>query len=104
MKTLLLALSATLATLLAVLAAGFFVLRAVLAPLPGEWSVPIGWGPLRIQAGVPSAIRLATSWWGGPLLHGRRFVGLMRPLVPVPCAARLFRRLVRHTGKRDGLG
>ena len=45
--------------------------RAVLAPLPGEWSVPLQWGPLELRAGVPSAIRLATSPWGGPLLDGR---------------------------------
>jgi hypothetical protein len=29
------------------------------------------WGPFELQAGVPSAIRLATSPWGGPLLGGR---------------------------------
>jgi transglycosylase-like protein len=49
----------------------FYAVRAVLAPLPGEWSVPLKLGPFEIQAGVPSAIRLATSPWGGPLLDGR---------------------------------
>lgn len=52
-------------------AATFFIAKAVLAPLPGEWSVPLRAGPLQIQAGVPSLIRLATSPWMGPLLHGR---------------------------------
>ncbi len=57
---------------LATLAAGaFYTVRAVLAPLPGEWSVPLKIGPFEFVAGVPSAIRLATSPWGGPLLHGR---------------------------------
>ncbi|RYY90420.1 MAG: glycosyl transferase [Comamonadaceae bacterium] len=46
-------------------------MRATLAPLPGEWTVPIALGPVRLQAGVPSAIRLATSWWAGPALRGR---------------------------------
>ena len=56
----------------AVLATGaFYAARAILAPLPGEWSVPLKFGPLELQAGVPSVIRLATSPWGGPLLHGR---------------------------------
>ena len=56
----------------AVLATGaLYVARAVLAPLPGEWSVPLKLGPFELLAGVPSAIRLATSPWGGPLLGGR---------------------------------
>lgn len=56
----------------AALAAGaFFAAKAVLAPLPGEWSVPLRIGPFELQAGVPSLIRLATSPWGGPLLDGR---------------------------------
>jgi monofunctional biosynthetic peptidoglycan transglycosylase len=56
----------------AVLATGaFYAARAILAPLPGEWSVPLKFGPLEMQAGVPSTIRLATSPWGGPLLDGR---------------------------------
>ena len=56
----------------AALATGaFYAARAVLAPLPGEWSVPLKFGPLELQAGVPSVIRLATSPWGGPLLDGR---------------------------------
>jgi hypothetical protein len=72
-KTTLVVLAALLTTLLVAVAAGFLVLRAVLAPLPGEWSVPLSIGPLHLQAGVPSAIRLATSWWAGPALRGRSF-------------------------------
>lgn len=49
----------------------YFIARAVLAPLPGEWSLPLHAGPLTLQAGVPSMIRLATAPWAGPLLHGR---------------------------------
>ena len=56
---------------LALATGAFYVARAVLAPLPGEWSVPLRLGPFELQAGVPSVIRLATSPWGGPLLHGR---------------------------------
>jgi hypothetical protein len=67
----LLVLAGLLAALLVAALGGWLLLRTVLAPLPGEWAVPVGWGPLRFQAGVPSAVRLATSWWGGPLLHGR---------------------------------
>jgi hypothetical protein len=70
-KTLLLVLATLLATVLLATIGAFLVLRAVLTPLPGEWSVPLAIGPLRIQAGVPSAVRLATSWWGAPLLRGR---------------------------------
>jgi hypothetical protein len=65
-------LSFVLAAVLGTVAA-FFALRATLAPLPGEWSVPLAIGPLTVEAGVPSLLRLATSRWGGPLLDGRRF-------------------------------
>lgn len=72
MKTVLVVLSALVVTILLALAGVFLALRAVLAPLPGEWSVPLILGPFTLQAGVPSMLRLATSTWGGPLLHGRR--------------------------------
>ena len=71
MKTMLLVIAAGLAALAAALLVAFMALRAVLAPLPGEWSVPLVLGPLTLQAGVASTLRLATSWWGGPLLKGR---------------------------------
>jgi hypothetical protein len=70
MKTFALVCSAVLLVAAALLAAAFFIARAILAPLPGEWSVPLRLGPFEIRAGVPSAIRMATSPWGGPLLHG----------------------------------
>jgi hypothetical protein len=73
MKTLLVAVSALVAIIVVATAGCFFALRATLAPLPGEWSVPLALGPLTIEAGVPSMLRLATSAWGGPLLAGRRF-------------------------------
>ena len=54
------------------LAAIYFPAKAVLAPLPGEWSIPLRLvGPVQLQAGVPSLIRLATASWLGPVLHGR---------------------------------
>lgn len=72
MKNILLACCGLLLAVIAVAAGVLQIARAVLAPLPGEWSVPLQMGPFEIQAGVPSAIRLATSPWGGPLLHGRK--------------------------------
>ena len=54
------------------LAAIYFTAKAVLAPLPGEWSIPLRLvGPVQLQAGVPSLIRLATASWVGPVLQGR---------------------------------
>ncbi|HEY1227579.1 MAG TPA: biosynthetic peptidoglycan transglycosylase [Ramlibacter sp.] len=73
MKTVLIALSLLAALAVAAVAAGLLVLRSVLAPLPGEGSVPLSVGPWQMRAGVPSVLRLATSWWGGPLLQGRTF-------------------------------
>ena len=55
------------------LAATYFIAKAVLAPLPGEWSAPLRSGPVVLQAGVPSLVRLATAPWAGPLLNGRSF-------------------------------
>lgn len=73
MKTLWLVLAGLIVGVIAMTLAAFLALRATLAPLPGEWSVPLRWGPFTIQAGVPSLVRLATSPLGGPLLHGRHF-------------------------------
>ena len=56
---------------LALLGASLLALRSALAPMPGEWTVPLALGPVTLQAGVPSMLRLATSSWGGPLLDGR---------------------------------
>lgn len=74
MKTFLIVLGTALIVALGFTVAGFYALRAALAPLPGEWSVPLQAGPAHIQAGIPSLTRLATSPWGGPLLRGRSFV------------------------------
>ena len=71
MKKLPLLITAGLAALAAALLLAFAALRAVLAPLPGEWAVPLVLGPVTLRAGVASTLRLATSWWGGPLLNGR---------------------------------
>lgn len=73
MKTALLILSSIVLVLLALAMGAFYALRAALAPLPGEWTVPLNVGPAEIEAGVPSLVRLATSPWGGPLLRGRSF-------------------------------
>ena len=73
MKTVLIVLTATMITLGSLGTGAFYALKAALAPLPGEWSVPLKLGPAEIEAGVPSLIRLATSSWGGPLLRGRSF-------------------------------
>lgn len=72
MKTFALVCSCLLLAAAALATGAFYAARAVLAPLPGEWSVPLKLGPFEIQAGVPSAIRLATSPWGGPVLDGRQ--------------------------------
>lgn len=71
MKTILFLIAAGVAALATALLVAFIALRAVLAPLPGEWAVPLVLGPVTLQAGVASTLRLATSWWGGPLLKGR---------------------------------
>jgi len=61
-----------LALVASALTATYFIASAVLAPLPGEWSVMLRAGPLQLQAGVPTMIRLATAPWVGPMLDGRR--------------------------------
>ena len=66
-----LVLGSTLALGLSAPVAIYFIARAALAPLPGEWSLPLFDGPLQMQAGVPSLVRLATSPWVGPMLDGR---------------------------------
>ena len=60
MKTLWLVLAGLLLGMIAMTLAAFLALRATLAPSPGEWTVPLTWGPITIQAGVPSLVRLAT--------------------------------------------
>lgn len=62
------------------LIATYLIAKAVLAPLPGEWSVPLRAGPLELQAGVPTMIRLATAPWLGPMLDGRRLMTRAGPV------------------------
>jgi hypothetical protein len=71
MKIIVIVFGAIVLAALTLVAGAFFALRATLAPMPGEWSVPLALGPITVRAGVPSVVRLATSAWGGPLLHGR---------------------------------
>jgi Transglycosylase len=52
-------------------AALFFIAKAAVTPLPGEWTTELGAGPLRVQAGVPSLIRLGTAPWFARLVDGR---------------------------------
>lgn len=61
-------------------AAIYLIAKLVLTPLPGEWSVPLRAGPLQLQAGVPTMIRLATAPWVGPLLDGRRLATRAGPV------------------------
>ncbi len=61
-------------------AAIYLIAKLVLAPLPGEWAVPLRAGPLQLQAGVPTMIRLATAPWVGPLLDGRRLLTRAGPV------------------------
>lgn len=69
-----------LALMVSALTAIYFIAKMVLAPLPGEWSVPLRAGPLQLQAGVPTMIRLATAPWVGPLLDGRRLATRAGPV------------------------
>jgi monofunctional biosynthetic peptidoglycan transglycosylase len=48
----------------------YLSLRILLAPLPGEWAVPLRFGPLSLEAGATTLIRLATAPWLAPLLDG----------------------------------
>lgn len=48
----------------------YLSLRILLAPLPGEWAVPLRLGPLPLEAGATTLIRLATAPWLAPLLDG----------------------------------
>ncbi|MBP7565427.1 MAG: transglycosylase domain-containing protein [Burkholderiaceae bacterium] len=60
--------------------AAWLVLRALLAPLPGEWTTQLRLGPLQIEAGVPSLVRLATSHWVAPRLDGLQWRTRAGPL------------------------
>lgn len=70
-KTLRYLLWGLLALLLTTLAALVLIVKLVLAPSAGEWSARMQAGPIGVEVGVPTAIRLATSHWVAPRLHGR---------------------------------
>lgn len=49
----------------------YLAARMLLAPLPGEWAIPLRWGPVQLQASVPTLVRLVSAPWLAPLLHER---------------------------------
>ncbi|MDM0014249.1 biosynthetic peptidoglycan transglycosylase [Variovorax sp. J22P168] len=49
----------------------FLILKLALAPGRDEWPARIQAGPVSLEVGVPTAIRLATSSWFAPWLAGR---------------------------------
>jgi hypothetical protein len=51
--------------------AAFLIARLALAPGPDEWPARVKLGPLTVDVGVPTAIRLATSSWFAPWVDGR---------------------------------
>ncbi|RZL89756.1 MAG: glycosyl transferase, partial [Variovorax sp.] len=70
-KALLYLLFAALALVLTAGVAIYLVAKVALAPGPDEWPTRVQAGPLRLDVGVPTAIRLATSSWFAPWLDGR---------------------------------
>lgn len=48
----------------------FLIVKFGLAPAAGEWAGTVRIGPLRLEVGVPTAVRLATSPWLAPRLDG----------------------------------
>ena len=48
------------------------IAKIALAPAKGEWAAELPIGPLKLEVGVPTLVRLATSPWFGPHLDGRR--------------------------------
>ena len=70
-KTLLYLFFAILALVLTAGIAIYLVVRIALAPGPDEWPARVKAGPVSIDVGVPTAIRLATSSWFAPWIAGR---------------------------------
>jgi len=70
-KALLYLLFATLALVLTAGVAVYLILRLSLAPGPDEWPARVKVGPVSVDVGVPTAIRLATSSWFAPWIAGR---------------------------------
>ncbi|MBU1359538.1 MAG: transglycosylase domain-containing protein [Gammaproteobacteria bacterium] len=61
---------AFLALALTACAAIYLVLRLALAPGPDEWPARVKVGPVSLDVGVPTALRLATSTWFAPWIDG----------------------------------
>lgn len=70
-KALLFLLFLALALVLTAGVAVYLVLKLALAPGPDEWPARVKAGPLTLDVGVPTVIRLATSSWFAPWLEGR---------------------------------
>ncbi len=70
-KALVYLLFATLALILTAAVAVFLILKLALAPGRDEWPARFQAGPVAVDVGVPTAIRLATSSWFAPWLAGR---------------------------------
>jgi hypothetical protein len=70
-KALLYLFFATLALVLTAAVAAFLIVRFALAPGPDEWAARVKAGPVSLDVGVPTAIRLATSSWFAPWIAGR---------------------------------
>lgn len=62
------------------LAMGYVAAKISLAPQPGEWSVPLRWGPLKLQASVPTLVRVVTAPWFMPWLEGRTITSRFGPV------------------------
>jgi len=71
-KTLRVVLYGLLALVVTGLVALVLIVKIALAPAQGEWAAEVPIGPLKVQAGVPTLVRLATSPWFAPWLDGRR--------------------------------
>ncbi|MDR0273939.1 MAG: transglycosylase domain-containing protein [Burkholderiaceae bacterium] len=67
-------------TLIALPGVLWIVLRAALAPPPGDWAAEIGRGPFKLQASVPQLVWLATTPWIGERLAGRAVPSRLGPL------------------------
>ncbi len=72
---------ALLALVLTAVIALYLVVKLALAPGPDEWPARIQVGPVAIDVGVPTALRLATSTWAGPWLDGHGFDSRWGPVV-----------------------
>jgi len=70
-KALIYLLFATLALVVTAAVAVFLILKLALAPGRDEWPARFQVGPMAVDVGVPTAIRLATSSWFAPWLAGR---------------------------------